>query len=78
LTAAIWGLIPQSGPHIIFVTMYAENSIPFSIFFTNMFVQSGHALLPLLSISLRDSIIIKAIGLILGIILGSVLFSLGF
>ncbi len=77
LIAALWGLIPQSGPHLIFVTMFAEQSIPFSIFFTNMLVQSGHALLPLLSISLKDSIIIKVISLLLGALLGSIIFYFG-
>lgn len=76
LTAAVIGLIPQSGPHLLFVTMFAENTIPFSIFFTNMFVQNGHALLPLLSISVRESVLIKVIGLVLGVGLGSLLFFL--
>lgn len=75
--AGLWGLIPQSGPHIIFLTMFIEQTIPFSIFFTNMFVQNGHALLPLLAISVRDSITIKAIGLGFGVLIGSLLFSFG-
>lgn len=78
LVAALIGLIPQSGPHLIFVTMFAEGTIPFSVLFTNMFVQNGHALLPLLSVSLKDSISIKAIGLVSGLIIGSVLLLMGF
>lgn len=78
LVAALIGLIPQSGPHLIFVTMFAEGTIPFSVLFTNMFVQNGHALLPLLSVSLKDSISIKAIGLVSGLIIGSVMLLMGF
>lgn len=78
LVAALIGLIPQSGPNLIFVTMFAEGAIPFSVLFTNMFVQNGHALLPLLSVSLKDSISIKAIGLVSGLIIGSILLLTGF
>jgi hypothetical protein len=73
LVAGLIGLIPQSGPHLIFVTMFAEGTIPFSILFTNMFVQNGHALLPLLSVSIKDSVWIKIIGLVAGLLLGSLL-----
>lgn len=78
LMAGFIGLIPQSGPHLIFVSMFAEGAIPFSILFTNMFVQNGHALLPLLSVSLRDSVWIKTIGLIAGLLSGSLLLLMGF
>lgn len=73
LAAGLIGLIPQSGPHLIFVTMFMEKTIPFSVLFTNMLVQNGHALLPLLSVSLKDSLVIKGIGLALGLLLGGVL-----
>lgn len=75
--AGLIGLIPQSGPHLIFVTMFAEGTIPFSVLFTNMFVQNGHALLPLLSVSIKDSVWIKVIGLAAGLLLGSFLLLLG-
>ncbi len=78
LAAALIGMIPQSGPNLIFVTMYYEGTIPFSILFTNMVINSGHALLPLLSISLRDSILIKLIGFGCGLGLGIIFFLLGF
>ena len=78
LIAGLIGLIPQSGPHLIFVSMFAEGAIPFSVLFTNMFVQNGHALLPLLSVSLKDSISIKTIGFIGGLMAGVLLLILGF
>ncbi len=73
LAAGLVGLIPQSGPHLIFVTMFMEKTIPFSVLFTNMLVQNGHALLPLLSVSLKDSLVIKGIGLAAGLLLGGAL-----
>jgi hypothetical protein len=57
--------------------MFAEGTIPFSVLFTNMFVQNGHALLPLLSVSIKDSVWIKVIGLAAGLLLGSFLLLLG-
>ena len=61
LTAAFMGIIPESGPHLIFVMMYAESLIPFSILFTAPIVQDGHGMLPLLSYSIKDSVLIKAL-----------------
>lgn len=39
---AVIGLIPESGPHLLFVTMFAHGLIPFSVLFTSSFVQDGH------------------------------------
>ncbi|MEJ2285211.1 MAG: putative manganese transporter, partial [Desulfobacterales bacterium] len=49
LIAGLMGVIPESGPHLIFVMMYAQGLLPFSILFTASFVQDGHGMLPLLS-----------------------------
>ena len=76
--AALIGLIPESGPNLIFVTLFASGLIPFSILLTNSIVQDGHSMLPLLSYSVKDSIRIKLFNLVIGIILGLVLFSLGY
>ncbi len=74
VTAAFFGLIPHSGPHLIFVTLFARGSIPFSILLANSIVQNGHALLPLLSVSIRDSLVLKLSALVLGLIVGSAWF----
>jgi hypothetical protein len=74
---ALVGLIPESGPHLIFVTLYASNLIPFSVLFASSFVQDGHGLLPMLSYSVRDSILIKAFNLVLGLILALALYAFG-
>ena len=74
---ALIGIIPESGPHLIFVMMYAEGLIPFSVLFTASFVQDGHGMLPLLSYSIRDSILIKVFNIVFGLFAGGALFIIG-
>ena len=49
LLAVLMGLIPESGPHLIFVTMYASGILPFSVLLANCIAQDGHACLPLIA-----------------------------
>ncbi len=74
---ALIGLIPESGPHLIFVTMFASGLIPFSVLFTSTFVQDGHGMLPLLSYSFKDSVKVKAFNFSFGVIFGLILFAFG-
>jgi len=78
LIAALIGIIPESGPHLIFVMLYAQGLIPFSVLFTVSFVQDGHGMLPLLSYSLKDSMLIKIFNLAFGLAVGGAFFALGF
>ncbi len=78
LIGALMGIIPESGPHLIFVMMYAQGLIPFSVLLTTSFVQDGHGMLPLLSYSLKDSVLIKVFNLIFGLSVGSFFYVLGF
>lgn len=78
LLAALIGIIPESGPHLIFVIMFAKGLIPFSVLLTSSIVQDGHGMLPLFSFSVRDSLLIKAFNFIIGLSLGFILFYLGF
>jgi len=78
LLGALIGLVPESGPHLIFVMMYAQGLIPFSVLFTTSFVQDGHGMLPLLSYSLKDSVLIKLFNITFGLLSGGILFALGF
>jgi hypothetical protein len=78
ILAALIGLIPDSGPHLIFVMLFAKELIPFSILFTSSVVQDGHGLLPMLSYSVKDSILIKSFNLAFGLILGIIIYLLGF
>jgi len=71
LTAALLvGIIPQSGPHLIFITLFVQGSIPFSILLANSIVQDGHGGLPLLAESKKSFVLIKAVNLLVGLIVG--------
>jgi hypothetical protein len=74
---ALIGIIPESGPHLIFVMMYAQGLIPFSVLFTTSFVQDGHGMLPLLSYSIKDSVLIKIFNLVFGLAVGGTLYAIG-
>jgi len=78
LIGALMGIIPESGPHLIFVMMYAQGLIPFSVLFTTSFVQDGHGMLPLLSYSLKDSVLIKVFNLTFGLAVGGILYAIGY
>jgi hypothetical protein len=75
--AALVGLIPESGPHIIFVKLFADGMIPFSVLLTSSIVQDGHGMLPMLSYSIEDTIKIKLFNFSFGIIVGLILFTFG-
>jgi len=77
LLGAVIGLIPESGPHLLFVTMFANDLIPFSVLFTSSFVQDGHSMLPMLSYSVKDSILIKTFNVVFGLSIGLLLYAFG-
>lgn len=76
--AALVGIIPDSGPHLLFVFLFAEGALPFSVLLTSSIVQDGHGMLPLLSVSVRDSLTIKAFNFVLGLAVGLALLGLGY
>ena len=76
--ALIVGIIPESGPHMVFVMMFAKGLIPFSVLLASSIVQDGHGMLPLLSHSVRDSLAVKMFNIVIGFILGGALYLLGF
>lgn len=49
LLAAAIGMIPESGPHMIFVTLFAAGVVPFPVLLASSISQDGHASLPLLA-----------------------------
>jgi hypothetical protein len=69
--ASLIGLIPESGPHLMFVTLYAEGIVPFGILMASSIVQDGHGMLPMLAQSKRAFIVIKIINLIIGFLFGA-------
>ncbi|KPK36258.1 MAG: hypothetical protein AMK70_02905 [Nitrospira bacterium SG8_35_1] len=68
--ASLVGIVPESGPHLIFLTLFTEKAIPFSILLASSIVQDGHGMLPLLAESRRDFIRIKVINLVVGLMVG--------
>ena len=70
LLACLVGLLPVSGPHLVFVVLFAGNAIPLSILMANCIVQEGHGLIPTLAHSRRAFFFVKGIKLILALALG--------
>ena len=71
LIAVLVGVIPESGPHLIFVTLFAQGSIPFSILLASSIVQDGHGTLPLLAVSGKAFVWLKLVNIAFGLLLGS-------
>lgn len=78
IVGALVGLIPESGPHLIFVTLFAQGLIPFSVLLTSSIVQDGHGMLPMLSYSLKDSIKLKVFNFVIGLTIGLIFYAIGF
>ena len=78
LLSALIGIIPESGPHLIFVMLFAKGLIPFSVLFTSSIVQDGHGMLPMLSYSVKDSLLIKTFNLFFGLTIGLIIYLLGY
>lgn len=68
--AVLIGIIPESGPHLIFVTLFAQGLIPFSILMASSIVQDGHGTLPLLAETKKGFVILKMINVIVGLVFG--------
>ena len=77
LICALVGIIPESGPHMVFVMMFANGMVPFSILLTSSIVQDGHGMLPLLSYSSKDVLMIKIFNLVFAIAIGLPLLLIG-
>lgn len=70
--AVLIGLIPESGPHLVFVTLFVAGTIPFSILIASSIVQDGHGTIPLLALSKKSFILLKLINLVIGFTIGSI------
>ncbi len=70
--ATALGIIPESGPHMIFVTMYAQGLVPFAVLLASSISQDGHGSLPLLSVSTKVFIYLKIINVLIALIVGFV------
>ena len=68
--AALIGVIPESGPHLIFVTMFATGAVPVSVLMASCISQDGHAALPLFAESKKAFAYAKAINFLLALAVG--------
>ncbi len=70
LLAILIGIIPESGPHLIFVTLFMEGMIPFSILLASSISQDGHGSLPLLAESKRGFLYVKSVNMVVALVVG--------
>ncbi len=75
IISVLIGIIPESGPHLIFVTMFFNGTLPFGILLANSIVQDGHGSLPLLAETKKGFILVKFINIIVGLIAGFIAIS---
>lgn len=73
LVAVLIGIIPESGPHIIFISLFVAGTIPFSILIANSIVQDGHGSIPLLAESRKSFLYMKLLNVLVGLLVGGVL-----
>jgi hypothetical protein len=78
LLALLIGLIPESGPHIIFISLFAQGLLPMSVLLANSIVQDGHSTLPLLAESKRSFVWVKIANFAIGAIVGGGMMWLGY
>ncbi len=72
LIAILIGMIPQSGPHLIFITLALNGIVPFYVVVVNLITAQGHVSLPLLSHSKRSWLVSKLICASVALIVGIV------
>ena len=70
LLAALIGIIPESGPHMLFVTLYAAGIVPLPVLLASSISQDGHASIPLLAESKKAFVVAKAINFAIALIIG--------
>lgn len=76
VVAGLLGLIPESGPHLVFVTLYASGDLPAAVLVTSSIVQDGHGMLPLLAESRGDFVKVKIVNLLVGLAVGAALLAI--
>lgn len=76
--AALIGIIPESGPHLIFVTLFFSGSIPFSILLASSISQDGHGMLPMLAESKKGFVAVKVVNIIFALFVGGLGLITGF
>jgi len=78
LLAIVIGILPESGPHMVFITLFISGMIPMSILLVNSIVQDGHGSLPLFAENKKAFFHMKLINMAVGAIVGTAGILLGF
>lgn len=78
LLAVLVGIIPESGPHLLFVTLFATGTVPFSVLLASSISQDGHASLPLLAESKRSFLKAKIVNVFVAAAFGYLCYFVGF
>lgn len=78
LLAALIGIIPESGPHLLFVTLFAGGLAPFSVLLASSISQDGHAGLPLLAESKLGFLKAKMLNVAIALACGYLCYWIGF
>ena len=76
--AVLIGIIPESGPHLVFVTLFAEGMIPFSVLLASSISQDGHGSLPLIAESKRGFLAVKSVNMAMALLVGIMGYAIGF
>ena len=77
LLAVLVGIIPESGPHLLFVTLFATGTVPFSVLLASSISQDGHASLPLLAESKRSFLKAKVVNVLVAAVFGYLCYFIG-
>ena len=77
LLAVLVGIIPESGPHLLFVTLFATGTVPFSVLLASSISQDGHASLPLLAESKRSFLKAKIANALVAVVCGFLCYFIG-
>lgn len=77
ILSVLVGIIPESGPHLVFVMMFASGLIPFSVLLASSIAQDGHGMLPLLSYTVRDTLLIKLFNIGAALLVGGLAYWFG-
>lgn len=78
LLAVLVGIIPESGPHLLFVTLFATGTVHFSVLLASSISQDGHASLPLLAESKRSFVKAKIVNALVAAVCGFLCYLIGF
>ncbi len=70
IAAILIGIIPESGPHMIFITLFVSGMIPMSILLVNSIVQDGHGSLPLFAENKKAFTHMKLVNMAVGLLVG--------